>query len=112
MKVIRSDTKLLIEIEDDNDGIEIEFPNVARFHYGLARYEVIADDLEYILSKIDHYLAVLASNALAAELYAEMTGRPRWLVYDAKNCSSYDTPHFTEGAPKVEFENGKVVWSN
>lgn len=112
MKVIRSDTKLLIEIEDDNDGIEILFPHIARFHYGFAGYEVVADDLEYIISKIDHYLAVLASNALAAERYAEMTGKPRWLVYDAATGSSYDTPHFTEGAPKVEFKNGKIVWSN
>ncbi len=112
MKVIRSDAKLWIEIEDDNDGIEISIPNVARFHYGFARFEIVADDLEYILSKVDHYLAQLASNALAAEQYAKMTGKPRWLVYNAETGNSYDTPHFTEGAPMVEFKDGKVVWTN
>lgn len=112
MKVIRSDAKLWIEIEEDNDGIEIAFPNVARFHYGFARYEVVADDLEYILGKVDHYLALLASNALDAERYAKMTGNPRWLVYDAETGSSYETPHFTEGAPMVEFKDGKFFWKN
>ena len=112
MKVIRSDVKLWIDIEEDDDGIEIAFPNVARFHYGSARFEVVADDLEYILSKVDHYLAVLASNALAAEQYAKMTGKPRYLVYNAETGSSYDTPFPVEGAPVVEYKDGKVVWKN
>lgn len=112
MKVIRSDVKLMIEIEEDNDGIEIVFPNIARFHYGFARYEIVADDLEYILGKVDHYLALLASNALDAERYARMSGRPRWLVYHPETGNSYETPHFTEGAPMVEFKNGKFVWKN
>lgn len=112
MKVIRSDVKLMIEIEEDNDGIEIVFPNVARFHYGFARYEIVADDLEYILGTMNHYLALLASNALAAERYAEMTGNPRWLVYNAETGNSYDTPFFVEGAPMVEFKDGKFFWKN
>lgn len=112
MKVIRSDVTLWIEIEEDNDGIEIVFPNVARFHYGFARYEIVADDLEYILGKVDHYLARLASNAISAEMYTRMSGRPRWLVYHPETGNSYDTPFFVENAPKVEFRNGTFVWEN
>ncbi len=112
MKVIRSDARLWIEIEEDNDGIEILFPNIARVHYGFARYEIVADDLEFILGTMNHYLALLASNALDAERYAQMTGKPRWLVYDAETGNSYETPHFIEGAPMVEFKNGTFVWNN
>lgn len=61
MKVIRSDVKLWTELEEDNDGVEISFPNVARFYYGVARYEIVADDLEYILGTMNHYLALQPS---------------------------------------------------
>lgn len=112
MKVIRSNTKLWIEIEEDNDGIEISFPNVARFHYGFAKYEIVADELEHVINMVTHYLALLASNALQAERYAKMTGKPRWLVYNAETGDSYETPHFTEGAPRVEYKEGTFIWTN
>lgn len=112
MKVIRSDAKLWITIEEDDDGIEILFPNVARIHYGSARYEIIADNLEYILSLTDHYLAQLASNALAAERHTKMGGKPRWLVYNAKTGTSFETYLQNDGSPMVEYKDGKIVWTN
>jgi len=112
MKVLRSDNKLWIEIPEDNDGIEICFPNVFRAHYGFAKFEIIADDLEYLLGTMEHYLARLASNALDAELYARMTGNPRWLVYDPETGDSYETPYEVEGAPKVVYRDGKFFWYN
>ena len=111
MKIIRSDVKLSIEIEEDNDGFEILFPSVARFHCGFSKFEIVADDLEHILSKVDHYLAKLASNALDAEWRAMYNDQPRWLVYNADG-SSYETSFPVEGAPMVEYKGGKFVWTN
>jgi hypothetical protein len=39
-----------------------------------------------------------------------MAERPRWLVYEADSGSSFNTLLEIEGAARVEFVNGKVVW--
>jgi len=39
-----------------------------------------------------------------------MAEHPRWLVYEADSGNSFNTLLEVEGAARVEFVNGKVVW--
>ena len=112
MNVYRSDTTLRIEIPETDEVVEVSFPNTVRVCYGTKRYEIVADDLAFILGAIEHHLARLAVNAADAERYAKFTGRPRWLVYNTETGHSYETPYEVEGSPKVEYNGKGFVWNN
>lgn len=111
MKIERTNERLSISLKN-GEGFDLFVQGVFYIKKGDGIKTVIlsAEDLRAVLSTMNHPLARLALNALDAERYAQMAERPRWLVYEADSGNSFNTLLEVEGAARVEFVNGKVVW--